>query len=1431
MARARPVSPIHPTERLLGNCPAIDVLRAQIRHLAPFDAVGHPSVPTVLLYGETGTGKGLVARIIHDSSPRSQGPFLDVNCAAIPEALLEAELFGYETGAFTDARHAKPGLFEAAFTGTLFLDEIDALPLPLQGKLLTAIEEKRVRRVGAVVAQAVDVKLIAATQAELSSHVAAGRFRADLYHRLAVIVLALPPLRERGDDVLLLAQQWLRQYAEGHGLPLKRLSGAAEAWLRDHRWPGNVRELSHLIERVTLLSDEAIIGPDTLERLGLPRRSPPPKSPLTSADRELPDEAARIAHALSLTGGNVLRAARLLGMSRDAVRYRMRKYGIALPFPQLSSPLAGDDAEADDRLGRFSISTPILLPQSGEQAGGSFGPHPPGLPRDGELFVSTPGEPQASVPSLEQKPVAVLALELTWPVPAEGEAPRYEPWTATRRWEQTIVEKVQGFDGVLLQRSPSLFLVAFGVPRTLEQLPQRAVQAALALRQVVDATPAGGLCPQLRQAVHWGPLVVDVEARDSMGQLLAIGDTLARPVRLLGHTAPGEILVSPEVAPVIENWYALQACEGPFRVEPAEQIGAYAVLGLRPRHSLLEMYAQRPLSRFVGRERELAALGDLLVQVEEGRGQVVGIMGEPGIGKSRVCYEFTRTHLTHGWLRLETSAASYGKGIPYLPVIDLLKAYFQVDAGDDRQTIRVKVTDKLLALETTLEPILPALLVLLGVPVEDPPWQALDPSQRRQRLLDAVKHLWLRESQVQPLCLIVENLHWIDGETQACLDSFVESLPAARVLLLVSYRPDYQHGWTSKTYYTQLRLDPLPSASAYALAHAILGHDPSVRPLTRRLIERTEGNPLFLEESIQTLVETQALTGKRGAYRLAQAVPHLQVPATVHMVLAARIDRLPVEAKRLLQIAAVIGQEVPLRLLQAIVERPAEALRQGLAQLQRAEFLYERHLSPEFAHTFKHALTHEVVYGSLQPEPRRALHARIIRAIEALYPDRLAEQVDRLAHHALRGEVWDKALCYSRQAGTMAGARSAHREAVAYLEQALVALQHLPESRETLKQAIDLRFDLRNALFVLKDEGRILEHLRQAETLAQALGDQRRLGWVLSYMTRHFCPAADYDRAIASGERALAIAAAIGDVDLQAATQGLLGQAYYFLGDYRRAVDILRRNVASLEGELLRERFGLPNPASVFSRTWLVASLAELGAFAEGIARGEEAVRIAESIDQPGRIVQASFGTGLLHLRKGDVHKAIAALERGLELCQVRNIEAWFANFTSHLGYAYALSGRVAEAVPVLEKAVGPNVLTAGMGILWMAYRSEAYLLAGRRNEAIQLAERALELARQHNEPGNRAYTLRLLGEIAMHRDPVEVESAEAHYRQALALADELGMRPLVAHCHRGLGTLYATIGQWEHARAELTTAIELYRAMDMTFWLPQDEATLAQVE
>ena len=360
------------------------------------------------------------------------------------------------------------------------------------------------------------------------------------------------------------------------------------------------------------------------------------------------------------------------------------------------------------------------------------------------------------------------------------------------------------------------------------------------------------------------------------------------------------------------------------------------------------------------------------------------------MGKSRLVYEFTHSHRWQGWLVLESTSVSYGKATSYLPAIDLLKGYFKIQDRDDLREIREKVTGKLLALDEALKPTLPALLALLDVPVDDAAWQALDPGQRRQRTLDAVKRLLLREAREQPLLLIFEDLHWIDGETQALLDGLVESLGSARLLLLVNYRPEYQHAWGSKTFYSQMRLDALPAESAGELLDALLGDDPGLAPLKQLLARR--GNPFFLEETVRTLVETRALAGERGRYRLTQPVQTIQVPPTVQAMLAARIDRLPPEDKRLLQTASVIGKDVPFALLQAIAELPDEALRRGLDHLQAAEFLYETGLYPDLEYTFKHALTHEVTYGGLLQERRRELHARIVEAIETLHRDRLGER-------------------------------------------------------------------------------------------------------------------------------------------------------------------------------------------------------------------------------------------------------------------------------------------------------------------------------------------------------------------------------------------------------------------------------------------------------
>jgi class 3 adenylate cyclase/tetratricopeptide (TPR) repeat protein len=1001
-----------------------------------------------------------------------------------------------------------------------------------------------------------------------------------------------------------------------------------------------------------------------------------------------------------------------------------------------------------------------------------------------------------------------------------------------------MMDVVHRYGGTVNQVLGYGIMVLFGAPIAHEDHAVRACYTALAMLAAVrayaeDVHHTHGLILKCHIGLNSGEVVVRAIRNDLHMDYSAVGKTTHLAARMEQLASPDRILFTAATMRLVEGLVRVKPL-GPMPVQGLnEPVEVFELLGASGRRRRLQTARARGLTRFVGRQTELAALHAALAQAGAGHGQVVAVVGEVGVGKSRLVDEFVQAAHGQGWLVLESAAVSYGQGTPYFPVLDLLRRYCHLEEGETASMIQAKVTEQILMLGAALQDTIPALLALLDALSADSPFLQLEAPQRRQRTLTALKWVLLRQSQGQPLLLVIEDLHWLDTETQALLDSLSESLPTARLLLLVNYRPDYRHGWGSKTYYTQVRLDPLLAANADAFLQALLGDDSSLASLIQLLIQRTEGNPFFLEESVQTLVEMGVLVGEPGAYCMAQDLSTIRVPATVQAVLAARIDRLPSEEKRLLQTAAVIGMEVPLTLLQAVTVLPSETIRLGLLHLRDAEFLYEASLFPELVYTFKHALTQEVAYGSLLQEQRRTLHAQIVVAIEALYADRLVEQVERLAHHALRGEMWDKALPYCRQAGDKAFARAAFHEAAAALEQALVALRHLPESRDRREQEIDLRIDLRTMLASLGEHERLFAHLRQAEILAEALEDRRRLGQVSALVGWYLRVRGDYDRSIVSCQRALAIADVLGDDTLRVLPQYVLGGVYHVLGDYRRATGFLRSNLAFLEGELLYTYFGAAVPFSLSSRNKLIFCLAQLGEFAEAIARSDEGLRIAETIAHATSFIFAYTATGRLYLCKGDFDKAISALERSLALCQEANFRYLFVRSASDLGAAYMLDGRVAEALPLLEQGVqqATSIHIQSEQSLRVAFLSEAILLAGRLEEALTPAQQALELARRYKERGNEAWSLRLLGEITVQRKPQEIELTASYYCQALALAKELGMRPLQAHCHRGLGTLYAKTGQHEQALAELSASINLYHAMDMIFWLPQTEAALAQIE
>ena len=886
---------------------------------------------------------------------------------------------------------------------------------------------------------------------------------------------------------------------------------------------------------------------------------------------------------------------------------------------------------------------------------------------------------------------------------------------------ELMMDAVHRYEGTVNQVMGDGIMALFGAPVAHEDHAVRACYAALRMQDAVaryteELNRRHGVDVQIRVGINSGDVVVRSIGSDLQMDYTAVGQTTHLAARMEQLARPGSSLTTETTLRAVEGFVEVRAL-GPMPIKGlAEPINVYAIVGAGAARTRLQVSAARGLTRFVGRDAEMEQLYRALEQAAAGHGQIAAVVGEPGVGKSRLIYEFIHSHRVRDWLVLASSSVSYGKATSYVPLSDLFKAYFKITDHDDTRTVRAKITGHVLTLDEALRDEVAPLLWLLDALPEDHDFLGVETKTRKARVTEAVKRVLLRESRMRPLVLIFEDLHWIDADTQTVLDSFAESIPSAAIVLAVNYRPEYEHGWARKTYYRQLRIDALPPETAQSLLDPLLGTDPSLQPLRQLLIERTEGNPLFLEESVRSLVETHVLVGERGAYRLGRERVVPEVPATVQAILAARVDRLSPEDKRLLQSASVIGKDLPWPLLLEVSDMPEEELRQGLTRLQAAEFVYEAKLFPDLEYTFKHALTHEVVYGSLLRDRRHALHARAIAAIERVYADRLAEHVERLAHHAFRGEVWDKALGYLRRMGPPSSAPSIDAVMLGGAE----GTGHLWWSGAH-----------EHALPLVQREAQFAMNFHN---FGFAVIANYRLGQIYHSL-------GDYAKAVGPLQRNVEMI----EPDLHGQTFGLAGLPAVFSRAWL-ALCVVEQGETAQATALAEEAVTIAQQhAHTYSEI--------VGHAVAGIVRalcGEHAAAIAR------------LEPGLVMTRMADLGVLLPLVATPLGWCYAR---------TGRTADGVALAEEAVATAEAMD--FGAN---HALRLTWLA---EAQLADGDIEAARRTAARALDRARRHGERGHEAYALVLHGMLAEHARADERDAAAEYYRAALELANSLRMRRL----------------------------------------------------
>jgi class 3 adenylate cyclase/tetratricopeptide (TPR) repeat protein len=1055
--------------------------------------------------------------------------------------------------------------------------------------------------------------------------------------------------------------------------------------------------------------------------------------------------------------------------------------------------------------------------------------HPVAPQRATSAPNADPDSPQILTAALEgeRKFVTVLFADLKGSIELVADRDPEEARKLLDPVLEHMCEAVEQYGGTVSQVMGDGIMALFGAPIAAEDHAVRAARAALTMQHLVrhygdEIQRTHGMPIQIRVGLNSGEVVLRMSEHGLHMSYTAIGITVHIASRMERIAQPGTILATADTVRLAGDHVEVRTI-GPLKVKGFDRpIEVAEILRAAPSRSRFDAAPARAFTPFVGRQHELRRMVATFEQVAKTRtGSMVAIVGDAGMGKSRLVYEFMRALAGKDALMLDGGAAPYGSGAGYRPGVRILRLYFNITEADDANAIRQKVAGRIVALGGEAERVVIPTLAVLGALPTDNPFHALPDKERRSQVVEALLWLNRRVAMDRPLVLAYEDLQWVTSDTRKFLDRLVSDVPAS-TLIVLTYRSDYDATGLAVPGAIELRLDGLAHDATRELITRLLGQDPSLDQLKEELAERSGGNPLFVEEHVRTLIQSGNLLGDPGRYRLGKQIGAVEIPPTVRAVLAARIDRLSRDDKHVLQALAAVGDVTTVGVLTPVIEMPTEEVRRSLRRLQVAGLLIERTDREQLAYEFKHSLTQTVAYDSLLHTRRRELHLHIMKALAD------SGQAEVLARHAVLGEAWEEALTYLWEAGKQATRQFADLEAAACFERALLVVKRLPHDERSLARAIDLHLDMRNVLVPLAKHRRLVEVLREAEKLADELGDERRMAQIASFLSNYYGNVGRSERALEAAERSLRLAEKTGEIELLIMGALSAGEIQRTLGNYGQAKELLLRVVAllgPLDARGLHGQVGLP---AVRVRSHLAWTLAELGEFADARAFAEEGLRIADSAGHAYSLAHACLGLGGTRVRQGEFQTAISILGRGMAITERAPILR--PPIAADLGMAHARCGNLTEGLAHLHAAVESATSMGRLSRLPLieVKCGEIHLLAGEAPAAAKLAEDALRLAIEQNERGNVVYARHLLAEIHSLDRPIRADAAEQHYHDALTLGTKLGMKPLVARCNAGLGTLWMRKGKPKQAERPLITARAMYRSMGMRFWLDKLDTDVA---